>query len=239
MHAMPARWTPETYNHFLAELKQEADEGYRLFNEKLLACELPTLGLRLPFLRQRAKAIAKGDARGFLAVCGKTYHEERLLYGLVSSELPYPDFLPHSDKMAKFLVESWALCDTFCSSLKKVLSHKADKAHYFRYTSVYLSSLNPWTVRVGLIVMLNHYLTPTTINTVLSRTLAVDSDFYYVRMAQAWLLAEAWVKFPEETKKAVLTADLDPWVFRKFVQKARESRRVSDEDKEYLKSLLS
>ena len=52
-------------------------------------------------------------------------------------------------------------------------------------------------------------------------------------------LAEAWVKFPEETKKAVLTADLDPWVFRKFVQKARESRRVSDEDKEYLKSLLS
>ena len=79
---------------------------------------------------------------------------------------------------------------------------------------------------------------PTTINTVLTRTLAVDSDFYYVRMAQAWLLAEAWVKFPEETKKAVLAANLDPWVFRKFVQKARESRRVSDEDKEYLKSLL-
>lgn len=239
MQAMPERWTPETYNDFLAELKQEADEAYRLFNEKLLASELPTLGLRLPFLRKTAKTIAKGDPRGFLAVCGKTYHEERLLYGLVAAELPYADFLPHSDKMAKFLVENWAICDTFCSSLKKVLSHKADKAHYFRYISVYLSSLNPWTVRVWLIVMLHHYLTPTTINTVLTRTLAVDSDFYYVRMAQAWLLAEAWVKFPEETKKAVLAADLDPWVFRKFVQKARESRRVSDEDKEYLKSLIS
>ena len=144
MQAMPERWTPETYNDFLAELKQEADEAYRLFNEKLLASELPTLGLRLPFLRKTAKAIAKGDPNGFLAVCGKTYHEERLLYGLVAAELPYADFLPHSDKMAKFLVENWAICDTFCSSLKKVLSHKADKAHYFRYISVYLSSLNPW-----------------------------------------------------------------------------------------------
>ena len=52
MQAMPERWTPETYNDFLAELKQEADEAYRLFNEKLLASELPTLGLRLPFLRK-------------------------------------------------------------------------------------------------------------------------------------------------------------------------------------------
>ena len=32
MHAMPERWTPETYDDFLAELKQEAEEGYRLFN---------------------------------------------------------------------------------------------------------------------------------------------------------------------------------------------------------------
>ena len=92
MQARPERGTPETYNNFLAELKQEADEAYRLFNEKLLASELPTLGLRLPFLRKTAKAIAKGDPRGFLAVCGKTYHEERLLYGLVAAELPYADF---------------------------------------------------------------------------------------------------------------------------------------------------
>ena len=33
MQAMPERWTPETYNDFLAELKQDADEAYRLFNE--------------------------------------------------------------------------------------------------------------------------------------------------------------------------------------------------------------
>lgn len=238
MHAIPARWTPETYHAFLSVLQQEGEESYRIFNEKILASQLPSLGLRMPLLRKTAKEIAKGDARGFLAVCGKTYHEERLLYGMVAAELPYPDFLPHSDKVAKYLTENWAICDTFCSSLKKVLSAKADKAHYFRYISVYLSSLHPWTVRVGLIVMLDHYLTPTTIHTVLARTLAVESDFYYVRMAQAWLLAEAWVKFPEETKKAVLAADLDPWVFRKFVQKARESRRVSPEDKVYLKSLL-
>ncbi len=164
--------------------------------------KLPTLGLRLPFLRKTAKAIAKGDPNGFLAVCGKTYHEERLLYGLVAAELPYADFLPHSDKMAKYLVGNWAICDTFCSSLKKVLSYKADKAHYFRYISVYLSSLNPWTVRVWLIVMLHHYLTPTTINTVLTRTLAVDSRLLLCPHGTGMASGRSMGKIPRRNKES-------------------------------------
>ena len=231
-------WTKASYNEFLSDLRQTADSAYQKFNESLLASSLPTLGLRLPFLRKTAKEIAKGDAGAFLSVCGSTFHEERLLYGMVCAALPYDQFLPHSDRMAEELTENWAICDTFASSLKKVLAKGTAKADYFQQIRRYLSSGNPWAVRVGLIVMLSQYLEETYLPEVLRRTAAVQSEHYYVRMGQAWLLATAWAKFPEEVRAFLPTADLEPWTFRKFVQKARESYRVTPEDKAYLKSLL-
>lgn len=231
-------WTTASYDEFLTELRQNTDSAYQQFNESLLASDLPTLGLRLPFLRKIARDIAKGDASAFLCVCGKTFHEERLLYGMVCAALPYDQFLPHSDRMAEELTENWAICDTFSSSLKKVLAKTPAKTDYFRHIQAYLSSPNPWAVRVGLIVMLSQYLEEAYLPEVLRRTAAISSEHYYVRMGQAWLLATAWAKFPEEVRAFLPTANLEPWTFRKFVQKARESYRVTPEDKAYLKSLL-
>lgn len=231
-------WTKASYDEFLAELRQNTDSTYQKFNESLLASHLPTLGLRLPFLRKTAKEIAKGDASAFLSVCGTGFHEERLLYGMVCTALPYNQFLPHSDRMAEELTENWAICDTFSSSLKKVLKDPSAKTDYFQQIQRYLSSPNPWAVRVGLIVMLSQYLEEAYLSEILRRTAAVQSEHYYVRMAQAWLLATAWAKFPEEVRAFLPTANWEPWTFRKFVQKARESYRVTQEDKAYLKSLL-
>lgn len=232
-------WNQQTYETFLLAISAEADASYKIFNESLLASQLPTIGLRLPFLRKTAKEISKGDKTAFLSVCQNTTHEERLLYGMVAAFLPYDEFLPYSDHYAEYLVENWALCDTFCTSLKKVLSKKEAKGHYFSHIKNYLSSQNPWAVRVGIIVMLAQYLEEDTIDEVLRRSTSITSEFYYVRMAQAWLFATSWAKFPEKTKNFLAHTKLDPWTFRKFVQKARESYRVSPEDKAYLKSLLS
>lgn len=233
---MNIEWNLHTYTAFLESLFLSSDEKYKAFNEKLLVSSLPTIGIRLPILRKKATEIAKGTPMAFLQVCGDTYHEERLLYALVTAKLTYADFLPHSDKVAETLTENWAICDTFCNSLNKVLiGHKED---YFSHIKSYLASQNPWAVRVGLVTMLSHYLEANTIEEVLYRTCTLESDFYYVRMAQAWLLATAWAKFPHETQNAILTYPLVPWTFHKFVQKARESNRISKEDKAYLKSLL-
>ncbi len=229
-------WNKETYQAFLASLLQSADIPYKQFNDKLLASALPSIGLRLPFLRKTAKQIGKQHANAFLSVCGMTYHEERLLYGFVCATFPYADFLPHSDHFAEHLVENWAICDTFCNSIAKTIApHKQD---YFAHIMQYLTSQNPWAVRTGLVIMLSNYLEQDTISQVLSRTCAITSDFYYVQMAQAWLLATAWAKFPTETNAHIQQSALSIDVLQKFVQKARESKRVSKEDKENLKAFL-
>lgn len=232
-----ANWTEERYAAFRAELFAQREEAYRAFHEKLLCSNLPVIGLRVPFLRKTAAKIAKEDGIGFLQVCGTETYEERLLYGLVAAALPvsYAEFLPYCDYYTEHLVENWAHCDVFCSAVKKKL--KGQEAAFFQHIQAYLASENPWAVRVGLILMLSHYLTEEYMAEVLSRTDAVCSEAYYVRMGQAWLLATAWAKDRERMLDYITHHHLDDWTFRKFIQKCCESNRISKEDKAFLRSL--
>lgn len=232
-----AEWTKERYAAFLEALWQERDEEYREFHERLLCSSLPVIGLRIPLLRKAAAQLAKEDGAGFLQFCGKDTYEERLLYGLVAAAMPlsYEAFLPYCDHYTEHLVENWAHCDVFCSSIKKRC--KGREADFFAHLERYLSSENPWAVRVGIVMMLNQYLTSEYIEQVLERVDRIHSGQYYVQMGQAWLLATAWVKEREHCLAYLSHHHLEEETFRKFVQKACESYRVSAADKEYLRSL--
>lgn len=230
-------WTQEKYEVFRRELFSQAEEEYKNFNAKLLCSKLPVIGLRVPFLRKTAAKIAKEDGIGFLQVCGRDTYEERLLYGLVAAALPVPyeEFLPYCDHYTEQLVENWAHCDVFCSSVKKII--RGHEREFFIYIEKYLKSENPWAVRVGLILMLSNYLTEEYMAEVIERTDSIHSAHYYVRMGQAWLLATAWAKDRERMLEYIKQHHLDDWTFHKFIQKCCESYRVSAEDKAYLRRL--
>ena len=230
-------WTEETYESFREELFSQADAGYKQFHEKLLCSALPVIGLRVPFLRKTAREIAKKDGIGFLKVCGKDTYEERLLYGLVAAAIPvsYEVFLSCCDHYTEMLAENWAHCDIFSSSVKK--SIKGHEQEFFMHLERYLSSENPWVVRMGLVLMLSNYLTEEYLDAVLERVDAIHSERYYVRMAQAWLLATVWAKDRERMMEYIRNHHLDDWTWNRFIQKCVESYRVSREDKAYLRSL--
>lgn len=234
---MDATWTEKNYEAFRKELFALGEEGYRQFHEKLLRSALPVIGIRVPLLRQKAKEIAKNGDKNFFQYCGKNTYEERLLYGLVASAMPMEleDFLGYCDSYAHEFVENWAHCDVFCASLRK-LARKHEKV-LFEHAKGYLLSENPWVVRVGLILLLNYYLTEAYLPEVLKVTDDVKSEFYYVQMGQAWLLATAWAKSPEVVRYySINNCSLSYEVKRKFVQKACESFRVSAEDKAWLRA---
>lgn len=230
-------WTKERYEAFRRELFSQGEEEYKNFNAKLLCSELPVIGLRIPLLRKTAKDIAKKDGVGFLQVCGKETYEERLLYGLVAAALPisYGEFLPYCDHYTEHLAENWAHCDVFASSVKKAI--KGHEREFFQHIEAYLASENPWAVRMGLILMLSNYLTEAYMQEVIERTDSLCSDHYYIRMAQAWLLATAWAKDRERMLAYIEHHHLDDWTWNKFIQKCCESYRVSKEDKALLRSL--
>ena len=65
----------------------------------------------------------------------------------------------------------------------------------------------------------------------------IRSNEYYVNMMIAWYFATALAKQYDKTIKYIENNKLDTWVHNKTIQKAIESYRITNEQKEYLRSL--
>ena len=65
----------------------------------------------------------------------------------------------------------------------------------------------------------------------------VQSEEYYIRMMIAWYFATALAKQYEAVLPYIEERRLEPWTHNKTIQKAVESYRITQEQKEYLKSL--
>ena len=66
---------------------------------------------------------------------------------------------------------------------------------------------------------------------------AVRSEEYYVNMMIAWYFATALAKQYEAALPYLQEGRLDVWVHNRTIQKAVESRRITPEQKAYLKTL--
>ena len=147
--------TKSNYSDFLARLTSLADEKYRAFQTKLVPNEEASriLGVRMPALRTLAKEIGRGDPRGFLAVCGDDYYEERMLRALVTGKIKpesFEDLCALAGDMLPY-VNNWAVCDCFCMDLKAV---KRFREPFFDHIETYLGG-DEWAQRVGLVLMLS------------------------------------------------------------------------------------
>lgn len=236
-------WNESDYRELISYLQEQADGKYKEFNERILHTDKPTLGIRTPDIRKMAKEILKGDPQGFLEGYGigtkgshsvtPEYHEEKVLIGIVITGLsvPYVEFLKALEDFLPY-IDNWAVCDVVCSSITKAI--KKNREEYFQHIPEYLESSNPWIIRFGIVSMISQYMDEEYISQCLERIDAIAHTFYYVKIAQAWLVATAMAKQPETTKEYFLSSHLDTWTFNKAIQKSRESFRVSSEDKALL-----
>ena len=224
------------YPDIINYLKSIADEKYKKFHSGIVKdTDSQILGIRLPVLRKIAKDILKGDYEGFLHNSGKTYYEEVMLRGLVTAQIKggFEDVKKRVNDFVPW-IDNWAVNDTFCSAFKIIKNFHGE---FFEHIETYLKSENPWAVRVGIVLMMNYYLTDEYIDRVLERVENTVSDQYYVQMGKAWLLATAAAKFRDKTINFIETAELENKTFYMTVQKCVDSYRVPQEDKSYLKSL--
>lgn len=240
MNLQKDTWTNADYAEFVTELRSHADERYRQFHLSLIpgSRQESYIGVRTPVMRSLAKEIAKGNARAFLAAAKDEYYEERIVRGMVSGLIKpngFDELIALTEAQLP-LIDSWALCDSFCSSLKAVKRWREPFFEYLR--GDLLLRDDPWAQRTALVMMLNYYLDEEHTDEVLSLTDSVDSGEYYVQMAQAWLIATALAKCRDKTM-AYLTDSprVSDAVFNKAIQKATESYRVSDSDKAFLRTL--
>ena len=66
---------------------------------------------------------------------------------------------------------------------------------------------------------------------------SIHHEGYYVKMAVAWLISICFVKFYDETMAFMKQAKFDDFTYNKALQKARESRQISNVQKAQLQAM--
>ncbi len=212
-----------------------ADVEYKKFQNGLIPGESRMLGVRLPYLKELAKEIAKEDWREYLRNPQDEYFEEIMLQGLVIGfvKAAPEEILSYT---AQFVpkITNWAVCDSFCTGLKLTKKHPGQ---FWDFILPYLKSGEEFNIRFAVIMMLAYFINDSYIDQVLLNLNNVQHEGYYVKMGVAWAISVCFVKYPEKTMAYLESCSLDDFTFNKSLQKILESYRVDPESKAVIRSM--
>ena len=219
----------------LKELLDLREEEYADFQSRLTPGidRERFIGVRIPKLRKLAGIFKKTTAsKEFLGKLPHYYFEENMLHGLLIAEIKdYDMCIAELEKFLPF-IDNWAVCD--------VLSPKVFKKHkteLFSEIRKWSDSKDTYICRFGIGMLMRYFLDEDFTPEHLKIPANIHSEEYYVNMMLAWYFATALAKQWKDTIVLLETGALDKWVHNKTIQKARESFRITGEQKEYLKGL--
>ena len=216
-------------------LLKVSDKTYQEFQAKLVPNINSNLilGVRTPDMRNIAKEVNNTkEAIDFLNDIPHKYYEENLIHMfLISYIKDYDTCIKELDKFLKY-VDCWPVSD---QASPKVFKKNHDKL--IDDVKRWIKSDHIYTARYGIRILMNEYLDDDFKPEYLKLVATKKGEDYYLKMMQAWYFATALAKKYDETVIYFKDYMLDSWVHKKAIQKAIESYRVTEEHKEYLKSL--
>ena len=211
------------------------DPKYAAFIAKLI----PTLpkesfiGIRSPEYKKILKELPEGEApEEFLLSLPHGFYEENILHSVLIGRIK--DFSACLERVEAFLpyVDNWAVCDGLQPAVFK--KHTAELKEKL---PEWIASEKVYTRRFGLHMLMTYFLEEEFDGSLLSLASSLRSDEYYVNMMTAWLFAEALVKQWDAALPYIEEGRLDKWTHNKAIRKAVESFRITEEQKDRLKSL--
>lgn len=216
-------------------LFEKQDKAFAEFHRRLVPNLEPQkiIGVRTPQLRALAKQIAKEEnCEAFLKELPHEYYEENQLHGFILSQIKDFDiciqyleaFLPYMD--------NWATCDQ--TSPKIFKKHKEE---LLPYIYKWIQKEHTYTVRFAIGMLMQHFLDEDFKPEYVQMVSSIQSEEYYINMEIAWYMATALAKQWDVVIPYLEQKKMEPWVHNKTIQKARESYRITDEQKDYLKKL--
>ena len=221
----------ELYNR----LKDLQDLKYREMQIRIIPTVAPEsiIGVRTPDLKAIAKEIYKsGDYAGFLKKMPHEYFEENQLHAFLLSGMK--DYDACMAEVENFLpnVDNWATCDQMSPKI-----FRKHKEALLQHIKEWIRSDKTYTVRFGVGMLMEHFLDDDYDTMYPEMVATLRSDEYYVNMMIAWYFATALAKQYETVLPFIEMKKLDDWTHNKAIQNSVESRRITEEQKIYLKSL--
>lgn len=205
------------------------DESYRDFHARLIPNIDKSLiiGVRTPVLRKFANEFAKSPAAADYINClPHKYYDENNLHGfLIEKTRDYDTVIMQLDRFLPY-VDNWATCDlispkVFAKSKDRL---KTDALRWMRSDDTY-------TVRFGIGCLMKHYLDDEFDISFAKAVANLHSGEYYINMMRAWYFATALAKQYDAVLPFFEQKQLDKWTNNKAIQKAKESYRLTKEQK--------
>ena len=224
------------------ELIKLADIKYKKFQKNLCpTMKKEMLGIKIPILRNYAKKLLKqNEQEELLNTIGNNYYEEIMLQGMIIGLSREENIKKVQKQIKEFVpkIDNWAICDTFCAGLKIT---KKNKEEMWEFLKAYLRSDKEFYVRFGVVMLLDYYIEEKYLLEIFDIFDKIyeksQKKQYYVQMAVAWAIAEAFTQFYNETKQYLERDKIDIFTHNKAIQKAIESYRITKEQKEELKKM--
>ena len=218
-----------------ADLFANQDIKYRDFQSKLTPtiAEGSAIEVRTPVLRKLAKGYSKRkDVADFLDDLPHQYFDENQIHAFLISEIK--DYDECITRLNQFLpyVDNWATCDQMSPKCFKK-NHDLVPGQLLKW----IGTNDTYIIRFAIVSYMSHFLDEDFNEDYLKIVASVKSDEYYINMAIAWYFATALAKQYEAALPYIENNMLDKWTHNKAIQKSIESYRVTDEHKQYLRSL--
>lgn len=219
------------------QIRELSDQKYQQFHKKLCPTNKEIIGVRIPVLRKYAKDLLKQyNIQELLDNIDDQYYEEIMLQGMIIGLSKEKNFEICAKQITDFVpkIDNWAICDTFCAGLKITKKHKQEM---WNFIQKYVTAQEEFKIRFGIVMILDYYIEKKYLQEIFNIFENVKNDTYYVQMAVAWAISICLIKYYEETKKYLKTSNLNNFTYNKAIQKAIESFRITEEQKEELRDM--
>lgn len=224
-------WMEKDKEHFLTYLRSFQVKEKEAWSRRILNTKLEVLCISTKVIDTMAKEIFKGNFTSFLDLQIFDNYESIAINGKIISSIPDFNVMEHYLSTYIYVMENWAHCDLLSFNI-----NTKNKDLFLKLSKEYLMSDRVFARRLGLLILFQMVKDETVLETIFHALLALkDENEYYVIMMAGWLLCETIIKYRKQALDFIKNSKgLNAKILNKGIQKCRESRRFTQEEKDEL-----
>lgn len=219
------------------ELHKHIDISYRNFQSKLIK-DSNILGVRLPIIKKIANLVPNKEINNYIYNYQfQPYLESKILFSLFigKADITYKMRCQFLKKLIKH-TDNWEICDSAAAHQKWI---RKNKNAFLKEIDYYLQENSIWSQRFAYVCLLKYYISDEYLEQIYEFCSKRYLQSYYVQMAIAWLLCEMLVKYPKRTEYFLTQNKIDSFTYKKVLQKAIESKKITSDKKRFTKHFYS
>jgi len=231
MELCQLEWTLHDQSAFLTYLQSFQQKEKETWSRNILQTKLKLLCIPTKMINSIADEIYKGNYQAFLALKIFDSYESIAIYGKLISKIKDFDLMVHYLTIYLDVMENWAHCDLLSFKIRALNQKK-----FLELSEIYLSDQRLFVRRLGLMILFQMVKDESVLPIIFDslKKFEKETDYYVIMMA-GWLLSECIIRYREQSLDFLNhEMNLNHRIVNKGIQKCRESRRMTEEEKDQL-----